>query len=77
MSDHNWWLKSFDLNWNGIVKLWCGECKKDCRGGSIDHTKAHIDNLFNNFCRSHIVNAAYVRNFCVAKNIDFEEHPQL
>ena len=37
MSDHDWWLKTFDLNGNGVVKLWCGECKKDCGGGSKDH----------------------------------------
>ena len=76
MSDHEWWLKTFDLNGSGVVKLWCGECKKDCGGGSTDHTKAHIDNLFNNFRRSHIVSAAHVRNFCAAKNIDFDNHLQ-
>ena len=76
MLDHEWWLKTFDLNGSGVVKLWCGECKKDCGGGSTDHTKAHIDNLFNNFRRSHIVSGAHVRNFCAAKNIDFDNHPQ-
>ena len=44
MSDQNWWLKRFDLNGNGVVKLWCSECKKNCRGGSKDHTKTHIKN---------------------------------
>ena len=24
MSDHEWWLKTFDLNGNRVVKLWCG-----------------------------------------------------
>ena len=76
ISDHEWWLKSFDLNLNGVIKLWCRECKKDCRGGSSDHTKAYIDNLFNNFFKSHIMSAAHVRNFYAAKNIDFKEHPQ-
>ena len=33
MDDHSWCLKTFDLNGKGVVKLWCGECKKDCRGG--------------------------------------------
>ena len=76
MSDHDWWLKTFDLNGGGVVKLWCGECKKDCGGGSKDHTKAHIDNLFNNFRRSHIVSTSHVRNFCAAKNVNFDDHPQ-
>ena len=74
MSDHDWWLKTFDLNGNGVVKLWCGECRKDCGGGSKDHTKAHIDNLFNNFRRSHIVSTGHVRNFCAAKGVDFDNH---
>jgi len=76
MSDHEWWLKTFDLNGAGVVKLWCGECKKDCGGGNNDHTKAHIDNLFNNFRRSHIMSTAHIRNFCVAKNVNFNDHPQ-
>lgn len=76
LSDHDWWLKSYDLNGNGVVKLWCGECKRDCGGGSGDHSKAQIDNLFNNFRRSHIVSTNHVRNFCAANNIDFNDHPQ-
>ena len=76
ISDHDQWLKSFDLNKNGVVKLWSRERKKDYGGGSMDHMKAHIDNLFNNFCRSHIMSTAHVRNFYAAKNIDFEEHLQ-
>jgi len=75
ISDHDWWLKTFDLTGNRVVKLWCGECKKYCGGGSIDDTKVHIDNLFNNFRKSHIVNASHVRNFGVAKNVDFDNHP--
>lgn len=75
LSDHDWWLKSFDMNGSGVVNLWCGECKKDCGGSNKDHTKAHIDNLFNNFRRLHIVNANHVRNFYVAKNVEFEDHP--
>ena len=77
MDDHDWWLKSFDLNGQGIVKLWCAECKKDCGGGSSkDHSKSQIDNLFNNFRRSHIVSTLHVRNYCVAKYINFDDHPQ-
>jgi hypothetical protein len=76
MFDHEWWLKTFDLNGSGVVKLWCGECKKDCGGGSKDHTKAHNDNLLNNFRRSHILSTTHIRNFCAAKNVDFDDHPQ-
>lgn len=75
-SDHDWWLKSFDLNGSGVVKLWCGECRKDCGGGSGEHTKASIDNLFNNFKNSHLVSASHVKNFCAAKNVNFQDYPQ-
>ena len=76
LDDHEWWLKTFDLNGSGIVKLWCAECKKDCRGDAKDHTKSQIDNLFNNFRRSHIVSTGHVRNYCAAHNINFDDHPQ-
>ena len=56
LDDHNWWVKTFDRNGCGVMKLWCAECKKDCGGCNTDHTKAQIENLFNNFRRSHIVN---------------------
>ena len=49
IDDHEWWLKTFNLNGNGIVKLWCAECEKESSGSSKDHTKVQIDNLFNNF----------------------------
>ena len=29
LDDHDWWLKTFDLNGSGVVKLWCAKCKKD------------------------------------------------
>ena len=76
LEDHKWWLKTFDFNGNGIVKLWCVECKKECEGSSKEHIKAQIDNLFNNFRRSHIVNTSHVRNYCAAKNINFDDHLQ-
>ena len=39
MDDHDWCLKTFDLNGKGVVKLWCGECKKDCGGGATRITQ--------------------------------------
>ena len=74
MDHHEWWLKTFDLNGSGVVKLWCVECMKDCGGGSKDHSKSQIDNLFNNFRRSHIMNLVHVQNYCAGKNINFDDH---
>lgn len=67
-------MKTFDLNGCGVVKLWCTECKKDSRRGGTDHMKVQIENLFNNFRRSHIINVAHVKNYCVAKNVNFDNH---
>lgn len=75
MEDHEWWLKTFDLNGSGVVKVWCVECKKDCGGDSKDHNKSRIDNLFNNFRRSHILSTTHVRNYYAAKKVNFEDYP--
>lgn len=76
MDDHDWWLKTFDLNGNGVVKLWCTECKKDYGGSSKEHNKSQINNLFNNFRGSHIVSTSHIRHYCAAKSVSFENHPQ-
>lgn len=76
LDDHDWWVKTFDLNGCGIIKLWCADCKKECGGASKDHTKAQIDNLFNNFRRFHLVSVAYIKNYFASKNINFEDHLQ-
>lgn len=75
MFDHEWWLKTFDMNGNGVLKLWCGEWKKECGGGRKNHTKAHIENLFNNFRISHILSTTRIQNFCTAKNGNFDDQP--
>lgn len=64
------------MNGNGMVKLWCNACKKDCGGGNKDHTKTHIDNLFNNLRRSHILSTTHIQKFSVTKNVKFDYHPQ-
>ena len=76
LHDHDWYLKTFDLNGTGVVKLWYAECKKDCGRGRKDHTEAYIDNLFNNFRQSHIVSVVHIRNYCASKNLDFNNHMQ-
>jgi hypothetical protein len=76
LEDHVWTLKSFDNNNVGIVKLQCGECQKDFGGGSGDHNKNTIHNLFANFKKSHIMSNAHIRNWCRRKGIPWTEHPQ-
>jgi hypothetical protein len=75
--DHMGWLKiMFDMNGNGVVKVWCGECKKDVRGWQQESHQSTIDNVFNNFKRLHILNTTHIWNCCVAKKVDFDDHPQ-
>jgi hypothetical protein len=76
LEDHVWTLKSFDNNSVGVVKLQCGECQKDFGGGSEDHRKSTIHNLFANFKKSHIMSNAHIRNWCRRKGIPWTEHPQ-
>ena len=76
LDDHVWALKSFDNNKVGIVKLQCRECQKDFGGGSGDHNKSTIHNLFANFKKSHIMSNADIRNWCCRKEIPWIEHPQ-
>ena len=77
LDDHDWWIKTFDLNGYSVVtviKLWCAECKKDYSECNTVHTKAQIENLFNNFRQSHVVSVSHVRNYCEAKHVNFEDH---
>jgi hypothetical protein len=76
LEDHIWTLKSFDNNNVGVVKLQCGECQKDFGGGSGDHSKSTIHNLFANFKKSHIMSNAHICNWCRRKGIPWTEHPQ-
>jgi hypothetical protein len=76
LEDHVWTLKSFDNNNVGVVKLQCGKCQKDFGGGSGDHSKSTIHNLFANFKKSHIMSNAHIRNWCRRKGIPWTEHPQ-
>jgi hypothetical protein len=76
LEDHVWTLKSFDNNNIGVVKLQCGECQKDFGGGSGDHSKSTIHNLFVNFKKPHIMSNAHIRNWYRRKGIPWTELPQ-
>jgi hypothetical protein len=76
LNNHLWHLKSWDDKDVPVVKLHCGECKKDFGGDSGDHSKCAIYNLFNNFKKSHILSILYIRAWCKQKGISFDNHPQ-
>ena len=55
LEDHSWFPKSWDQNGIGIVKVHCVECVKDLGCCTGDHSKVAVNNLFNNFCKSHVM----------------------
>jgi hypothetical protein len=76
LNNHLWHLKSWDDKDVPVVKLHCGECKKDFEGDSGDHSKCAIHNIFNNFKKSHILSTLHIQAWCRRKEISFNDHPQ-
>lgn len=72
MTGQEWWLRTFDMNSNGVVKPWCGVCKKGCRGGTKNHIKFCKGLLRKNFRRWHHLGKERVWNFCAANNDKFD-----
>ena len=58
------------------MKVFCIEYSKFCSGSSGDYNRPTINNLFNNFYKSHIMSNAPVRAWCCCKGVDFYDHPQ-
>jgi hypothetical protein len=74
--DAVWYLKSWDANGIGIVKIHCGECQKDFGGNTGDHTNHTINNLFANFSKHHLRTNAHIKSYCLRKGISWFNHPQ-
>lgn len=70
LEDHLWTLKTWDKDGAAIVKLHCVECDMDFGGGSSDHNKSLVSNLFSNFMKSHIKSNRHIRNWCKRKGVD-------
>lgn len=71
--DHLWHLKSYDQNDVGVVKLHCGECKKDFGNSTGDYCKSI---LFANFKNSHLQSSLHIRSWCRRKGVECLNHPQ-
>jgi hypothetical protein len=52
------------------------ECVKDLGCCTRDHSKVVVNNLFNNFCKSHVMSTVHIRSWCCRKGVDFCDHPQ-
>ena len=73
LDDHLWFLKSFDHNGVGIIKIYCQECKKDFRGSGARYGKIAVMNLFTNFKKSHILSNPHIQHWCDRKGIDWND----
>jgi hypothetical protein len=60
----------------GILKVFCKKCGKNFGGGTGDHTKNGVNNLFSNFKKSHIMRIGHIKKWHARKGVDFLNHPQ-
>jgi hypothetical protein len=75
-NDAVWYLKSWDANGIGIVKIHCGKCQKDFGGNTRDYTNHAISNLFANFGKHYLRTNAHIKSYCRRKGISWFNHPQ-
>jgi hypothetical protein len=75
-ADHVWNLKTYDHHGMAIVKIFCGECKKEIGGTSHDHSRSAIQNLFANFKKSHLHSALHIKQWCKKREIFYNNHPK-
>jgi len=76
-ADHLWKLKTYDQHGMVVVKIFCGECNKDCGGSSGEHSRYHgIQNLFTNFKKSHLHLALHIKHWCKKRDILYSDHPK-
>ena len=73
---HEWYLKSYDHNEVGIVKIYSVEYMKDSGGTRGDHSNGNITNLFANFQKSHIRNDLHICHYCKNKRVEWTNHPE-
>jgi hypothetical protein len=76
LEDHLWNLKFEDHNGIGVVKVHCGECRRDFGSMTGVHSRTTIHNLFANFKKSHLMSTIHVQNWCHWKDVPFTDHPQ-
>jgi hypothetical protein len=74
-NDVVWYLKFWDANGNGIVKIHYGECQKDFGGNTGDHTNYAITNLFASFGKHHLQTNEHIKSYCQRKGISWFNHP--
>jgi hypothetical protein len=74
--DNLWYVRSWNEDGVAVVKLYCGECKKDFGGQTRDHSKQAVHNLLNNFKVSHVTSTLHAKAYCRRKGVSYDNHPQ-
>ena len=75
-ADHVWNLKTYDHHGVAVVKIFCGECKREIGGTGHDHSRSAIQNLFANFKKSHLHSALHIKQWCRKREILYNDHPK-
>jgi hypothetical protein len=75
LDDNIWYLKSWDANGLGMVKIHCGECVKDFGGNTGEHNNHTISNFFANFRKHHLNTTAHIRSLCRRQGLPYTDHP--
>jgi hypothetical protein len=75
-ADHVWNLKTYDHLGVAVVKIFCGECKREIGGLGRDHSRSAIQNLFANFKKSHLHCALHIKQWCMKRDILYNDHPK-
>ena len=76
LDDNIWYLKCWDANGVGIVKIHCSECMKDLSGNSDEYNNYTISNLFANFKKHHLHTNTHNRSLYWRQGLPYTDHPQ-
>jgi hypothetical protein len=76
LDDYNWFLKTWDEDGVGMVKLRHEECSKDFGSCVWDYNTSTSTNFFSDFKKSHINSTQHVKCCCQKREESFKNHPQ-
>ena len=76
LADHKWDLKTYDHYGLAVVKIYCGECKREIGGTGRDHSRIVVQNLFANFKKSHLHSALHIKQWCRKRGLVYSDHPK-
>ena len=75
-ADHKWDLKTYNHCGLAVVKIYCGECKREIGVTGCDHSRIAVQNLFSNFKKSHLHSALHIKQWCRKRGLVYSDHPK-